>query len=68
MFFNRIEVHMQKFGQIRANSENGLKFDISRLCSQPFNCLIKNNQEILLDFADFALQELLQDNLMVSIS
>ena len=38
MFFNRIEVHMQKFGQIRANSKNGLKFDISRLCSQPFNC------------------------------
>ena len=33
------------------------------------NCFIKNNQEILVDFADFALQEqLLEDNLMVSIS
>ena len=29
---------------------------------------IKNNQEILLDFADFALQEKLEDNLMVDIS
>ena len=28
---------MQKFGQIRAKSKNGLKFDIGRLCSQPFN-------------------------------
>ena len=27
----------QKFGQIRARSKTGLKFDISRLCSQPFN-------------------------------
>ena len=32
------------------------------------NCFIKNNQETLLDFADFALQEQLEDNLMVSIS
>ena len=32
------------------------------------NCFIKNNQEILLDFADFALQEQLEDNLMVPIS
>ena len=32
------------------------------------NCFIKNNQEILLDFADFPLQEQLHDNLMVSIS
>ena len=32
------------------------------------NCFIKNNQEILLDFADFALQEQLEDNLMVSVS
>ena len=38
MVFNRIAVYMQKFGQIRATSKNGLKFDISRLCSQPFNC------------------------------
>ena len=31
--------------------------------------MIKNNQEILLDFADFAaLQKQLEDNLMVSIS
>ena len=37
MVFNRIAVHMQKFGQIRATSKNGLKFDIGRLCSQPFN-------------------------------
>ena len=37
MVFNRIAVHMQQFGQIRATSKNGLKFDISRLCSQPFN-------------------------------
>ena len=27
-----------KFGQIRAKSKAGLKFDISRLCSQPFKC------------------------------
>ena len=27
----------QKIGQIRAKSKNGLKFDIGRLCSQPFN-------------------------------
>ena len=26
-----------KFGQIRAKSKAGQKFDISRLCSQPFN-------------------------------
>ena len=32
------------------------------------NCFIKNNKKILLDFADFALQEQLEDNLMVSIS
>ena len=32
------------------------------------NCFIKNNQEILLDFADFALEEQLEDNLMVSVS
>ena len=30
--------------------------------------LIKNNQEMLLDFADFTLQEQLEDNLMVSVS
>ena len=27
----------QKIGQIRAKSKNRLKFDIGRLCSQPFN-------------------------------
>ena len=32
------------------------------------NCFIKNNQEILLDLADFSLQEQPQDNLMVAIS
>ena len=32
------------------------------------NCFIKNNPEILLDFADFTLQEQLEDNSMVSIS
>ena len=32
------------------------------------NCFIKNNQEILLDLADFALQEQPEDNLMVTIS
>ena len=32
------------------------------------NCFIKNNQEILLDFADFALQEQSEHNLMVSVS
>ena len=32
------------------------------------NCFIKNNQEILLDWADFALQEQPEDNLMVAIS
>ena len=32
------------------------------------NCFIKSNQEILVDFANFALQEQLEDNLMVAIS
>ena len=32
------------------------------------NCFIKNNQEMLLDLADFALQEQAEDNLMVAIS
>ena len=32
------------------------------------NCFIKNNREILLDLADFALQEQPEDNLMVAIS
>ena len=31
------------------------------------NCFIKNNKEILLNLADFALQEQLEDNLMVTI-
>ena len=29
-----------KFGQIQAKSKGGLKFDISRLCSQTFNYAI----------------------------
>ena len=32
------------------------------------NCLIRNNQEMLLDLADFALQEQPENNLMVAIS
>ena len=32
------------------------------------NCFIKNNQEILLDLADFPLQEQPEDHLMVAIS
>ena len=32
------------------------------------NCFIKNNQEILQDLADFALQEQPEDNLVVDIS
>ena len=32
------------------------------------NCFIKNNKEILLNLADFALQEQLEGNLMVAIS
>ena len=66
MFFNGIAVHMQKFGQIQAKSKNGLKFDIGRLCSQPFNCFIENNQELLLhvDLADFTLQEQPEENLI----
>ena len=32
------------------------------------NCFIKNNQDILLDLPDFALQEQTEDNLMVTIS
>ena len=31
-------------------------------------CFIENNQEILLDLADFTLKEQLEDNLMVAIS
>ena len=31
------------------------------------NCVIKNNQEILLDLADFFFQEQLEDNLMITI-
>ena len=30
----------QKLGQMRAKSKTGLKFDISRLCSQLFKCNI----------------------------
>ena len=37
MFYNRITVRMQQFGQIRAKLKNDLKFNIGRLCSQPFN-------------------------------
>ena len=32
------------------------------------NCFIKNNEKILLDHADFALQEQAEDNLMVVFS
>ena len=32
------------------------------------NCFIKNNQEILLYLADFALQEQAEDNLMLAFS
>ena len=32
------------------------------------NCFIKNNQEMLLDHAGFALQEQAEDNLMVAFS
>ena len=32
------------------------------------NCFIKNNQEILLDLSNFAMQEQPEDNLMVAIS
>ena len=32
------------------------------------NSFIKNNQGILLDLAEFALQEQLEDNIMVAIS
>ena len=32
------------------------------------NCFIKNNQEKLLDLADFALQEQPEENLMIAIS
>ena len=32
------------------------------------NCFIKNNQEILLDLADFTLHQQAEDNLMVAIS
>ena len=32
------------------------------------NCFIKNNQEILLDLTDFAVQEQPENNLMVAIS
>ena len=32
------------------------------------NCFIKNNQEMLLDLADFALQEQAKGNLMVAFS
>ena len=38
------------------------------ITSEKNNCFIKNNQEILLDFADFALQEQPEDNLVVAIS
>ena len=38
MFYNQITVRMQQFRQIRAKLKNNLKFDIGRLCSQPFNC------------------------------
>ena len=43
MFFNRIAVHMQNFRQIWEKSKNGLKFDIRRLCIQPFNYRASKN-------------------------
>ena len=37
MFYEWREGHMQKFRQFSATWKNALKFDIRRLCSQPFN-------------------------------
>ena len=42
--------------------------DSQRIKREWNNCFIKNNQEILLDLADFALQEQPEDNLMVAVS
>ena len=41
---------------------------ISNKCESEWNNFIKSNQEVLLDLADFALQEQSEDNLMVAIS
>ena len=40
----------------------------NHLISNKLKCFIKNNQDILLDLTDFALQEQTEDNLMVTIS
>ena len=46
--------------------QQGYNHLISNKCEWN-NCLMKNNQEILLDFADFALQEQPEENLIVAI-
>ena len=40
----------------------------NHLISNKLKCFIKNNQDILLDLTDFALQEQTEDNWMVAIS
>ena len=54
-------------GEFITKSWVGYNHLISNKCKWN-NCFIKNNQEKLLDLADFALQEQPEDNLMVAIS
>ena len=54
-----------------ANEGPSVKFTrlgCGMITSERNNCFIKSNLEILLDLADFALQEQPEDNLVVAIS
>ena len=53
--------------QLGATRLVGYNHLISNKCEWN-NCFIKNNQKMLLDHTDFALQELAEDNLMVAFS
>ena len=59
------------YEMIIANEARSTELAIYHLISNKCewnNCFIKNNKEILLNLADFALQEQLEGNLMVAIS
>ena len=48
------------------NNNNYYYYLICNKCGWK-NCFVKNNQEILLDLADFALQEKPEDNLTIIV-
>ena len=54
MFYEWRKGHMQKFRQFWAKWKNGLKFDIRRLCSQPFIYLFKAYAQSATNDSDIA--------------